>query len=67
MAYLIFWGPLFLVTLFNYGWELQEVKIYISNTVTLLFALQICNKVFRFPFVVKVQAFIKKNFEIHKN
>ncbi|XP_023330423.1 uncharacterized protein LOC111702868 isoform X2 [Eurytemora carolleeae] len=39
LAYLIFWGPLFLVTLFNYGWELQEGKQSIAHEVTLHVAL----------------------------
>ena len=26
VAYLIFWGPLFLVTLLNWGWEWKDAK-----------------------------------------
>jgi len=35
LAYLIFWGPLFLVTLVNWDWEFEEAKQSMSHEVTL--------------------------------
>jgi len=34
-AYLIFWGPLFLVTLINWDWEYEEAKASMAHEVTL--------------------------------
>lgn len=34
-AYLIFWGPLFLVTLFNWDWEYEDAKQSMAHEVTL--------------------------------
>ena len=28
LAYLIFWGPLFTVTLLNWDWEFEEVRLW---------------------------------------
>ena len=33
VAYLIFWGPLFLVTLFNWSWEWKDAKKSMSHEV----------------------------------
>jgi len=35
MAYLIFWGPLFFVTLFNWDWDYEEAKQSMAHEVTL--------------------------------
>ena len=35
IAYLIFWGPLFLVTLVNWDWKFQEAKQSMAHEVTL--------------------------------
>ena len=35
MAYLIFWGPLFMVTLFNWDWDYEEAKQSMAHEVTL--------------------------------
>jgi len=35
VAYLIFWGPLFLVTLFNWSWEWKDAKKSMSHEVSL--------------------------------
>ena len=66
LAYLIFWGPLFLVTLFNYGWELQEVKklyLYIYNTIIRL-AIKCWTD--NWPFIEKVYAFLAYSVEKNK-
>ena len=34
-AYLIFWGPLFLVTLLNWDWDYEEAKQSMAHEVTL--------------------------------
>ena len=34
VAYLIFWGPLFLVTLFNWSWEWKDAKKSTSHEVS---------------------------------
>ena len=34
-AYLIFWGPLFLVTLVNWDWDYAEVQQGVAHEVTL--------------------------------
>ena len=34
-AYLIFWGPLFLVTLVNWDWDYEEAKQSMAHEVTL--------------------------------
>ena len=34
VAYLIFWGPLFLVTLVNWSWEWKDAKKSMSHEVT---------------------------------
>ena len=36
VAYLIFWGPLFLVTLVNWSWEWKDAKKSMSHEVTKL-------------------------------
>merc|ERR1719357_1858133 len=35
VAYLIFWGPLFLVTLVNWSWNFEEAKQSMAHEVTL--------------------------------
>ena len=35
VAYLIFWGPLFLVTLLNWDWDYEEAKQSMAHEVTL--------------------------------
>merc|ERR1712226_132296 len=35
VAYLIFWGPLFLVTLVNWSWEWKDAKKSMSHEVSL--------------------------------
>ena len=35
VAYLIFWGPLFLVTLFNWSWEWVDAKKSMAHEVAL--------------------------------
>ena len=35
IAYLIFWGPLFLVTLVNWDWNFEEAKQSMAHEVTL--------------------------------
>ena len=35
MASLIFWGPLFFVTLFNWDWDYEEAKQSMAHEVTL--------------------------------
>jgi len=35
VAYLIFWGPLFIVTLFNWGWEWEQAKKSMAHEVAL--------------------------------
>ena len=37
LAYLIFWGPLFLVTLFNWSWEWVDAKKSMAHEVKVLF------------------------------
>ena len=37
VAYLIFWGPLFLVTLFNWSWEWVDAKKSMAHEVRILF------------------------------
>ena len=47
VAYLIFWGPLFLVTLFNWSWEWVDAKKSMAHEVKVLFSrenLRIKNK-----------------------
>ena len=39
IAYLIFWGPLFLVTLVNWDWNFEEAKQSMAHEVTLHVAL----------------------------
>ena len=34
-AYLIFWGPLFLVTIVNWDWDYEEAKQSMAHEVTL--------------------------------
>ena len=38
VAYLIFWGPLFLVTLFNWSWEWVDAKKSMAHEVKVLFS-----------------------------
>jgi hypothetical protein len=33
VAYLIFWGPLFMVTLLNWNWEFEEVRPLVRQLV----------------------------------
>ena len=42
VAYLIFWGPLFLVTLVNWSWEWKDAKKSMSHEVTKLPKLTRC-------------------------
>ena len=35
VAYLIFWGPLFLVTLLNWSWEWKDAKKSMSHEVSI--------------------------------
>ena len=37
VAYLIFWGPLFLVTLFNWSWEWVDAKKSMAHEVEINF------------------------------
>ena len=37
VAYLIFWGPLFLVTLFNWSWEWVDAKKSMAHEVRVVF------------------------------
>lgn len=38
VAYLIFWGPLFLVTLFNWSWEWVDAKKSMAHEVKVVFS-----------------------------
>ena len=38
VAYLIFWGPLFLVTLFNWSWEWVDAKKSMAHEVRAVFS-----------------------------
>ena len=38
LAYIIFWGPLFLVTLFNWSWEWVDAKKSMAHEVKVVFS-----------------------------
>ena len=66
VAYLIFWGPLFLVTLFNWSWEWVDAKKSMAHEVEINFKMQVLAPVTHSPKLVSNQEFYNRTLELSR-